>query len=121
MARRLAAGGRWIRISGTAAQKPWISAAFKTDRSRHCPPIDPINYPTVPGGTERLRLTPTPLHSDEQIDRLVTALAEIWRNSPVDSHRAGRSPASNEGGMFHPLTTPARHGHGMLVGTCDGS
>ncbi|HXO90861.1 MAG TPA: aminotransferase class I/II-fold pyridoxal phosphate-dependent enzyme, partial [Stellaceae bacterium] len=58
--------------------------------------VQPINYPTVPRGTERLRLTPTPLHSDEQIDRLVTALAEIWSNSPVGSRRAGRSPASHE-------------------------
>jgi 5-aminolevulinate synthase len=58
--------------------------------------VQPINYPTVPRGTERLRLTPTPLHSDEQIDRLVTALTEIWSNSPVGSRRAGRSPASHE-------------------------
>ena len=58
--------------------------------------VQPINYPTVPRGTERLRLTPTPLHSDKQIDRLVTALTEIWSNSPVGSRRAGRSPASHE-------------------------
>src|SRR6202048_2561338 len=53
--------------------------------------VQPINYPTVPRGSERLWLTPAPLHSDEQIDRLVTALAEIWSNSPVDSRRGGRS------------------------------
>jgi 5-aminolevulinate synthase len=45
--------------------------------------VQPINYPTVPKGTERLRFTPSPLHSTDDIELLVMALKELWKQCAI--------------------------------------
>ena len=45
--------------------------------------VQPINYPTVPKGSERLRFTPSPLHSDADIQHLVQALTVLWKRCAI--------------------------------------
>ena len=61
---------------------------------RHHIYVQPINYPTVPVGAERMRFTPTPLHTDEQIDHLIAALTELWQACPVENGKFVRIAAA---------------------------
>ena len=60
---------------GDPVKCKWISDVLMREHGIY---VQPIGYPTVPKGTERLRFTPGPRHSDAEIDRLVGALGELW-------------------------------------------
>ena len=48
--------------------------------------VQPINYPTVPRGSERLRFAPNPLHTDNMIDHLIDALSKVWRELDIEKY-----------------------------------
>jgi 5-aminolevulinate synthase len=62
-------------LVGDAAKCKEITDALLFDHGVYA---QPINYPTVPRGGERIRLTPSPFHDDVLMDRLVAAMAEVW-------------------------------------------
>jgi 5-aminolevulinate synthase len=71
---------------------------------RHNIYIQPINYPTVPRGSERLRITPTPLHGDAHITHLVEAMVDVWTTLgiPFAEPRDIESPFANDADCTYP-------------------
>ncbi len=65
---------------GDPVKCKWISDLLLDNHGIY---VQPINYPTVPRKTERLRITPSPLHSDADIDHLISALSGLWSHCAI--------------------------------------
>jgi 5-aminolevulinate synthase len=65
---------------GDPVKCKYISDRLMTDFGIY---IQPINYPTVAKGTERLRITPSPVHTDAQMEALVSALNDLWAECQI--------------------------------------